>query len=147
MNWKIWTRLLTSNLRHCPGICLGWNAEKYKIISKYEQCQGHIWRGNLTNTRHKLDNLRQNAWQISTITKMNKSVQIISPMLFQSVAGLHCPSKNVNWPFLTQQVYPLMTAELKCVCESGEILCFCERLNEVCKLQGTIFSHLFRLCK
>ena len=39
-----------------------------------------------------------------------------------------------------------MTARLKCACEFGEILCFNEILNQLCKVQGTIFSPLFRPC-
>jgi hypothetical protein len=38
-----------------------------------------------------------------------------------------------------------MTAELKCACEFDEILGFSERLTQLCKVQDTIFSHLFRL--
>jgi hypothetical protein len=44
---------LEPNLRHCPGVCLGWTEETYKNVSKYEQCPCHLWRGHMANTRQK----------------------------------------------------------------------------------------------
>jgi hypothetical protein len=58
---------LNPNLRHCPGILLVWAEENYKIVSKYEQCPGHLWKGHMANTLQKLYCLSQTAELISTV--------------------------------------------------------------------------------